>query len=75
MRPNANAREFTIRGQVCQFMPLEEFQEIYGLEKDFAVSLFQLKDTQGLGSINGAGASFHQVYDKLIAAMPRIPWL
>src|SRR5688500_7363972 len=70
MKQEDTTRAFTIRGEKCQFMPIAAFRELYNLDEDFAVSLFQPKDYQGLGSINGAGASLHQVYESVIAAIP-----
>jgi hypothetical protein len=61
---------FIIRGQVRQFIAIEEFRESYQLGDDFAVELFQPKSYQGLGSIEGAGAALATFYETIIAAIP-----
>ena len=43
-----------IQGQIRQFMPLETFREMYGLDSGFGITLFQPKDYRSLGSIEKA---------------------
>jgi hypothetical protein len=62
-----------IRGQRCQFMPLETFRAMYGLDSGFGITLFQPKDYRDLGSIEGAGIALRNVYATLLAAVPDLP--
>jgi hypothetical protein len=63
-------REFIIRGEPRQFIPIDQFREMYRLEGDFGIALFQPKDYRGLGTIEGAGAALRYVHETMIAAIP-----
>jgi hypothetical protein len=63
-------KEFIIRGEVRQFIAITEFRENYQLEDNFAVALFQPKDYQGLGSIEGAASDLATFYETMIVAIP-----
>jgi hypothetical protein len=63
-------KEFIIRGQARQFIAIAEFRENYQLEDNFALELFQPKDYQELGSIEGAGSDLAAFYETILAAIP-----
>lgn len=66
---------FTIEGIGRDFTSIKDFRQARGLPNAFGVSLFELKDYAGLGSIEAAGADLQTVRAAVLHAvrLPRLP--
>lgn len=59
-----------VDGAKQNFIPLTQFRQAENLPPEFGVSLFEPKDTTGLGSIDGATEALIKIKDNLLAVVP-----
>ncbi len=66
--------QFSIEGQIRDFIPVKDFRAAHGLPPTFGVASFEPKDYAGLGRIDSAGAELNAVRQAVLAAIPaRMP--
>jgi hypothetical protein len=57
-------------GEMRAFVPIKTYRAEHDLPLSFGVALFEPKDYNGLGSIDGAGAQLNTVREAVLDAMP-----
>jgi hypothetical protein len=62
--------QFSIEGQIRDFIPIKDFRAAHGLPPGFGVAYFEPKDYAGLGRIDSAGAELNAVRQAVLAAIP-----
>ena len=61
---------FVIDGTERHFVPVKEFRKTYHLPADFGVGLFEAKDYNDLGRIDGAGVCLNELRERVLASLP-----
>jgi hypothetical protein len=62
--------QLKINNQLQIFSPVHQFRERWDLPENFNITLFEAKEWQGLGSLEGAGPTLAIVRQRITAAMP-----
>jgi hypothetical protein len=62
--------QLKINNQLQIFSPVHQFRERWDLPENFNISLFEAKEWQGLGSLEGAGPTLAIVRQRITAAIP-----